>query len=78
MAAQLESLPLELQALIRAAGAGTLPKGAVTLEGGITYDLERYVLGFAAQYLTGDQVHALRNLRAALLAWQAQRGTVSA
>ncbi len=55
---------------MRAAGAGTLPKGAVSLEGGITYDLERYVLAFAAQYLTGDQTHALLELRNCLRAWQ--------
>lgn len=75
----LEPLPLELRALVRAAGSGTLPKGAVTLETGITYDLERYVLGFTAQYLTGDQSHAILELRACSRAWQGMtRRAVSA
>ncbi len=69
-AAPLEPLPHELRALVRAAGAGTLPKGAVNLETGFTVDLERYVLGFAAQYLTGDQSHAILELRACLRAWR--------
>jgi hypothetical protein len=71
-------LPLELHALVRAASAGTLPKGPVNLETGLTHDLERFVLGFAAQYLTGDQAHAQRELHAALLAWQAHRKAVRA
>ena len=68
--ATLQPLPLELCALVRAAGAGTLPKGAVSLETGFTVDLERYVLGFAAQYLIGDQAHEILELRACLRAWQ--------
>ena len=78
-AATLEPLPLELRAIVRAAGAGTLPKGAVSLETGFTVDLERYVLGFAAQYLTGDQTHALLELHACSRAWQVlTRRTVNA
>ncbi len=69
----LEPLPLDLHALVRAASSGVLPKGAVNLGTGFTVDLERYVLGFAAQYLTGDQSHALENLRAALGAWLPSR-----
>ena len=78
-AATLEPLPLELRAIVRAAGAGTLPKGEVNLETGFTVDLERYVLGFAAQYLTGDQTHAILELRACSRAWQTMtRKAVSA
>ena len=69
-AAMLEPLPLELRALLRAASSGVLPKGAVSLRTGLTLDLERYVLGFAAQYLTGDQLHALRELHECQAAWQ--------
>ena len=69
-ASSLEPLPLELLAIVRAASSGVLPKGAVNLETGITLDLERYVLGFAAQYVTGDQSHAILELRACLRAWQ--------
>ena len=69
-AAMPEPLPLELRALLRAASSGVLPKGAVSLRTGLTLDLERYVLGFAAQYLTGDQLHALRELHECQAAWQ--------
>ncbi len=76
--AALEPLPLELRALVRGSSSGVLPKGAVSLGTGFTPDLERYVLGFAAQYLTGDQTHALENLREACHAWQARGKAVSA
>ena len=77
--ATLEPLPLELRALVRAASSGTLPKGAVSLGTGLTLDLERYVLGFAAQYLTGDQAHAILELRDCSRAWRVMtRKAVSA
>ena len=68
--AALEPLPLELRALVLSASSGVLPKGAVSLGTGLTLDLERYVLGFAAQYLTGDQAHALRELHECQTVWQ--------
>ncbi len=66
----LEALPQDLHALVRAASSGVLPQGAAKLEIGISTDFERFVLGYAAQILTGDRQHALENLYVALRFWQ--------
>lgn len=46
--------PLQLEALLRGAASGLLPKrGAVTLEAGLVTELNSYTLVWAASYLTG-------------------------
>jgi hypothetical protein len=65
----LEPLPQDLHALVRAASSGVLPKDSMKLETGLTTDFERFVLGYAAQILTGDRQHALGSLYVALRAY---------
>lgn len=62
-------LPQPLQYLIRAAGSGLLPQGAVKLRSGLTTDLNWYVASWACAYLAGDRTHALERLNEALVAW---------
>jgi hypothetical protein len=69
----LEALPQDLHALVRAASSGVLPKGTAKLETGLVTDLERYVMAYACQILTGDRQHALENLYAARRFWQGSR-----
>jgi hypothetical protein len=69
----LEALPQDLHALVRAASSGVLTKGTAKLETGLVTDLERYVMAYACQILTGDRQHALENLYAALRFWQGSR-----
>jgi hypothetical protein len=73
----LELLPQDLHALVRAASSGVLPHGTAKLETGITPDFERFVLGYAAQILTGDRQHALENLYVALRFWQGSNSSLN-
>lgn len=63
-------LPPQLERLLAAASAGSLPAGTVTLEAGLVTDLSSYTLAWGAAYLIGDQTEALRRLWQAHRAWQ--------
>ena len=64
----LERLPFELEALVRAATADSLPKSA-TLETGIIPDLNRWVLAWGCAYLLRSP-DAREHLELAYREWQ--------
>lgn len=68
-------LPWQLERLVSAAHSDQLPKGTVTLPAGFIPDLNRYTLGWAAAYLTGDRTEALSRLWQARRAWQGETPT---
>ncbi|WP_420597023.1 hypothetical protein [Deinococcus sp.] len=59
-----DPLPPHLAALMDAAHAGQLPRGAVSLASGLVTDLEGYVLAWADCW-PRDRVHVLRRLEEA-------------
>lgn len=65
----LESLPWQIEQLIRAASSDLLPSSAI-LETGIVSDLNRYVLAWGCAYLLRSP-DALGQLWATYSAWQA-------
>jgi hypothetical protein len=64
-----------LERVIGAASNGSLPSGAVQLEHGLVPDLERYVLGWAAAYLTGATSEAAKRLWDVWRTWQGAKVT---
>ena len=68
-------LPWELERVISAATNGSLPGGAVKLEQGLVPDLERYVLAWAAAYLTGATDDATVRLWDVWRTWQGVKVT---
>ena len=68
-------LSWELERLISAASNGSLPTGMQRLENGIVADFERYVLSWAAAYLTGATNDATTRLWEAWRTWQGQKVT---
>ena len=59
-------LPAHLAAMVKAARAGQLPRGAVKLSSGLITDLEGYVLAWAECW-PRDRAHVLRRLEEAHL-----------
>jgi hypothetical protein len=66
----LERLPWQLETMIRTAANAALPAGTITLESGLTPDLNRYVLSWAVSYLLGAAPDAHERLWIARRAWE--------
>lgn len=68
----LPRLPWQLERLVSAAACNQLPQGTVELASGLVPDLNRYTLGCAAAYLTGDRTDALSRLWQVRYVWQGE------
>jgi hypothetical protein len=66
----LERLPWQLETMVRTAANAALPAGTITLENGLTPDLNRYVLSWAVSYLLGAAPDAHERLWIARRAWE--------
>lgn len=63
-------LPWQLEALLRVAGSGVLPKGMVKISDGLVTGLGSYTLAWGCAYLTGEPDEALGRLWAVYRVWQ--------
>ena len=68
-------LPWKLERLVSAAACNQLPQGTIKLPSGLVPDLNRYTLGWAAAYLTGDRQEALSRLWQVRRVWQGENAS---